>query len=171
MRPPIVILCGGKGTRLHPITNDEIPKPMVDVCGKPFLYWLIQHYVKIGFKEFILSTGHLAHVIEGYDWPKEWDISYIRDLAFCKGWDRLSSWPDMPNVAWIVNGDTYLPHWLPEWDQPGVIQFEGVDAGAQLYYRYGPQKVLIASRPFYDIGTPEGLEAIKKYFMTHLANK
>lgn len=168
-RQPIIILAGGKGTRLRSVTRGVVPKPMVDVFGRPFLYWLIKHYIEQGFTNIIVNTGHLHTHIEHYLWPLDWNVRFIRDTSHFKGWGRLYDSYDTPDECWIVNGDTYLPHHLPEWEQPGVVQFGGVDAGAQLHYRHGPQKVLIESRPFYDIGTPEGLESFKRYFITHLA--
>ena len=37
-----VIMAGGKGTRLRSVTNDEIPKPLAPVAGKPILQWQIE---------------------------------------------------------------------------------------------------------------------------------
>ena len=50
-----VIFCGGFGTRLQKITN-KIPKPMVDVAGKPFLEHLIVQLKKNGIKKIIILT-------------------------------------------------------------------------------------------------------------------
>ena len=51
-----VIFCGGMGTRLGFITKN-IPKPMVDVCGKPFLEHLIIQLKKNGIKKILLLVG------------------------------------------------------------------------------------------------------------------
>ena len=60
-----VIFCGGLGTRLQNITKN-IPKPMVDVCGKPFLEHLIIQLKKNGIKEIILLVGYKSEVIKNY---------------------------------------------------------------------------------------------------------
>lgn len=60
-----VIMAGGKGTRLYPITKD-IPKPMVKVAGRPILERLVLHLVSHGIKRIFLSVNHLSHIIEDY---------------------------------------------------------------------------------------------------------
>ncbi len=61
----VVILVGGLGKRLRNVTGD-IPKPMVDVNGKPFLEYLIRHLKTAGFKEYILSVGYKSDNIIEY---------------------------------------------------------------------------------------------------------
>ena len=53
----VVILAGGFGTRLSEYTK-TIPKPMINICGKPIITYIIKHYEKFGFKEFIIATGY-----------------------------------------------------------------------------------------------------------------
>lgn len=53
-----VILCGGKGKRLRPLT-DTVPKPMVEVCGRPFVSYLITILRNMGVEDIILSVGYL----------------------------------------------------------------------------------------------------------------
>lgn len=53
------ILVGGLGTRLGAITRDK-PKPMVDVGGQPFLFWLLREISRYGVEEVVLLTGHLS---------------------------------------------------------------------------------------------------------------
>ena len=60
-----VLLCGGRGTRLKPIT-DFIPKPMVNIHGKPFLYYLLNQLSKKYITEFVLLTGYFGKQIENY---------------------------------------------------------------------------------------------------------
>lgn len=81
-----VLLCGGLGTRLRPIT-DNIPKPMVPVNGKPFLYYLLDQLSEQGIKRFVLLTGYLGDQIstyfgDGSDWG--WEITYSQGPA---DWD------------------------------------------------------------------------------------
>ena len=62
---PVVILCGGGGTRLREET-EFIPKPMVTVGGKPLLWHLMQYYSSFGFLRFVLCLGYKAEVIKNY---------------------------------------------------------------------------------------------------------
>ena len=61
----VVILAGGLGTRLPEYTK-KIPKPMVKVNNKPILIHIINHYIKFGFKDFIIAAGYKANVIKKY---------------------------------------------------------------------------------------------------------
>lgn len=60
-----VILAGGLGTRLRPITN-QVPKPMVLVNGKPFLDYLLQQLAAVGIRRFLLLVGYLGDQIKDY---------------------------------------------------------------------------------------------------------
>ncbi|WP_203071782.1 HAD-IIIA family hydrolase [Falsiroseomonas ponticola] len=61
------ILVGGRGTRLGSLT-DAIPKPMVEVAGRPFLDWLVEEVSRFGFPRITLLAGYLGHTIaERYD--------------------------------------------------------------------------------------------------------
>lgn len=62
----VVIMAGGKGTRLNGLTKDEIPKPMVSLLGKPLLQRQIEILRENNIKNIILVIGHLGHVIEDY---------------------------------------------------------------------------------------------------------
>jgi D-glycero-D-manno-heptose 1,7-bisphosphate phosphatase len=73
-----VILCGGQGTRLRPLT-DNLPKPMVLANGKPFLESLLEQLSEQGIKRFLLLTGYRSEKIVEYfgDGAKfGWEISY-----------------------------------------------------------------------------------------------
>ena len=52
----VIILCGGKGTRMWPSTK-EIPKPMAEIGGKPLLWHLMKMYAHHGFTDFILLSS------------------------------------------------------------------------------------------------------------------
>jgi histidinol-phosphate phosphatase family protein len=73
-----VILCGGLGTRLRPLTN-SIPKPMVKVNNIPFIHYLLVQMSDQGIKDFILLTGYLGKNLREYygDGSKwGWNIEY-----------------------------------------------------------------------------------------------
>lgn len=72
-RPPVVILCGGRGTRLQEHTQ-EIPKPLVEIGGMPIVWHVIQLYAAQGFRRFLLATGYKGELIERWAaecaWPE-----------------------------------------------------------------------------------------------------
>ena len=61
----VVILAGGLGTRLPEYTK-KIPKPMVKINGTPIIVYIMNHYVKYGFKDFIIATGYKGEVFQRY---------------------------------------------------------------------------------------------------------
>lgn len=60
-----IILAGGLGTRLRPLTN-ETPKPLLPIKGKPIIQHAIENLKKYGIKEIILSIGYKAEKIQDY---------------------------------------------------------------------------------------------------------
>ena len=61
----VVIMAGGKGTRIASIASD-IPKPMIEICGKPILLHQIECLKKNGLTDITLVIGHLGHFIKEY---------------------------------------------------------------------------------------------------------
>lgn len=63
-RPNVaVIMAGGKGVRLRPLTN-SCPKPMIEVAGRPIIERLILHLLSHGFKKIFISINYLGEMIE-----------------------------------------------------------------------------------------------------------
>ena len=60
-----VILAGGLGSRLSELT-ESIPKPMVEIGGRPILWHIMNIYAAFGFSEFIFALGYNADVIKSY---------------------------------------------------------------------------------------------------------
>ncbi len=60
-----VILAGGKGTRLRPLT-DSVPKPMIRFHGKPFMAYLIRQLKEQGFNRILMLLGYLPDVVRDY---------------------------------------------------------------------------------------------------------
>lgn len=151
-RPNVmVVLAGGKGTRLRPHT-EHCPKPMLSVRGKPMLEHIIDRAKREGFTRFVFAINYLGHLIEdhfgdGSRWQV--DISYIREsspLGTAGALGLLQPLPDAPVL--VTNGDLvtdlryaelldfHTQHQadatmavrLHEWQNPfGVVQTDGVD--------------------------------------------
>lgn len=60
-----VLMVGGLGTRLRPMTN-EIPKPMLEIGGKPILLTIVEGLVKSGFTNLIMCLGYKSNVIKDF---------------------------------------------------------------------------------------------------------
>jgi glucose-1-phosphate cytidylyltransferase len=69
--PSVVILCGGRGTRLQEHTT-SIPKPLVEIGGRPILWHVMQIYLAQGFRRFLLLTGYKAELIEQFVSSEQW---------------------------------------------------------------------------------------------------
>ena len=77
-----VIQAGGKGTRLRELTNDKIPKPLLEINGKPMIEWQIENLIQYGIREVVIIIGHLGEKIQEYfgngnRWKVK--IEYIRE--------------------------------------------------------------------------------------------
>ena len=60
-----IILAGGRGKRLRPIT-DYVPKPLIPIKNIPIIEWQIRYLKKFGIREVIICTGYKADMIESY---------------------------------------------------------------------------------------------------------
>jgi len=76
MTGPVVVLCGGRGTRLQERTRD-IPKPLVEIGARPILWHVIQLYAVQGFTEFVLATGYKGELIEEFVAGSEWPAGVV----------------------------------------------------------------------------------------------
>lgn len=106
----MVIMVGGKGTRLHPQT-ENCPKPMIKVSGKPILEHIINRAKAEGFVNFILAINYLGNVIEDYFGNGERfgiNIEYLREKTPLGTAGALSLLDPLPTSAFVVtNGDVF----------------------------------------------------------------
>jgi NDP-mannose synthase len=107
-----LILAGGQGTRLRPITF-SVPKPLLPLGEKPILQHLLESLKQAGFGNIVLSVGYLGEYIESFvgDGKKYGlHISYVREQAplGTAGPIRLAEpyWKDKAAFA-VINGDVY----------------------------------------------------------------
>jgi len=104
----LLIMAGGKGSRLRPYTED-CPKPMLDVGGKPMLQHIIDKAVAEGFRDCVISINYLGHMIEEYFGDGSGfgvNIEYLREnqaLGTAGCLSLLQSTPELPFV--VTNGD------------------------------------------------------------------
>jgi glucose-1-phosphate cytidylyltransferase len=93
-----IILAGGFGTRLSELTGN-IPKPMVEIGGKPMLWHIMNIYAAYGYQEFILALGYKAEVV------KEYFLNFFainNDLTVDLGTGKTTIHErNLPN--WIIN--------------------------------------------------------------------
>lgn len=146
----MVIMAGGRGTRLRPHT-ESCPKPLLPVAGRPMLEHIIERAKSEGFRRFTLAVHYLAHMIEDYCGAGErWqvDIDYLREPSPL-GTAGALSLLDLPDHPFVVsNGDVLTDiHYgdlldyhlrqkavatmavrLHEWEHPfGVVRSRGVE--------------------------------------------
>jgi dTDP-glucose pyrophosphorylase len=103
-----VVMAGGLGTRLRPLT-DEVPKPLLEIGGRPILETTIEVLARHGFRRLYLSVNYRADQIEtafGDGTSRGVRIEYLREDAFLGTAGALSLLPEPPAVPILVmNGD------------------------------------------------------------------
>jgi len=106
-----VILAGGLGTRLKPIT-ETIPKPLVEISGKPFLEYLLEHLKKCRITRIVLCVGYLGNKIEEYfgngeRFGLEIKYSYEKELLGTAGAIKNAERLIETENFIVLNGDSY----------------------------------------------------------------
>src|SRR5919204_6115678 len=80
MLPLVAILCGGKGTRMRE-QEETVPKPLVEIGGRPVLWHVMSLYAAQGFERFLLLTGNGAGQVERFAETLDWDVRCIETGA------------------------------------------------------------------------------------------
>lgn len=99
-----VVMAGGKGTRLRPVT-ETIPKPMVEVAGRPMLERIVLHLVGHGVRKIYLAVNFKAEVIEAHFGDGSafgCRIEYLRESAPLGTGGALSLLPQRPQHPFLV---------------------------------------------------------------------
>jgi len=81
LKTKVLIMAGGKGTRLHPLTK-VIPKPLVPFENKTIIENIMEQFIKSGFDEFILSVNYKKELIKSYFAELSYNIEYIEEPDF-----------------------------------------------------------------------------------------
>jgi D-glycero-alpha-D-manno-heptose 1-phosphate guanylyltransferase len=109
----VVILCGGLGQRLRPVTGSRTPKVLASVQGIPFLDILLMNMKDQGFQRVILCAGYRAAEIQEYYQKKEMGLDIVFSLeknplgtggAIKKAKSKIKS-----SVFFALNGDCFCP--------------------------------------------------------------
>ena len=109
---PVVILAGGLATRMRPITR-KIPKSMIDVAGRPFIYHQLSLLRQKGVTKVILCVGYLGKMIEDYvgdgrRFKLEVVYSYDGDKLLGTGGAVKKAERYLGDSFFILYGDSYL---------------------------------------------------------------
>lgn len=110
---PVVMMAGGKGTRLYPFTK-ILPKPLIPIGDIPIAEHIINHFKSYGCREFYLIVNHKKNMIKAYfnEIDKDYDIYYIEEemplgtgggLSLLKG--RVSSTFILTNCDTLIEED------------------------------------------------------------------
>lgn len=106
-----VIMAGGKGTRLRPIT-EQLPKPMIKVAGRPILERLVLHLVGSGITRIHLAVNYMSHLIEDHFGDGSrfgCSIEYLREEEPLGTGGSLSLLPEIPEEPlFVMNGDLVM---------------------------------------------------------------
>lgn len=137
----MVILVGGMGTRLREVVKD-VPKPMADINGRPFLAYLMESMINYGCEEFVLCVGYKREIIMNYfkdsfmGVPVKYSVE--EDLLGTGG--AIKQAFDLFDIdrAVILNGDTFVKMDYAKFFQ----QMQNEELGLSLKYlpnasRYG----------------------------------
>lgn len=104
----VVLMAGGEGTRLRPLTSD-LPKPLLPVGSRPLLETILNQFVSSGFRRFFISVRYKAELVEEYfgdggRWGVE--VHYLKEQVPMGTAGCLSLLPSKPEAPLVVmNGD------------------------------------------------------------------
>lgn len=123
-----ILLCGGMGTRLRSVVSDR-PKPMADICGKPFLQYLLEMLRDKGITEVIFALGYMGEMIEEYfqdgsAFGLKIAYSYEEEPLGTGGAIRNALPKILEEDVLVLNADTYFPM-----DYQGLYHFHQENDG------------------------------------------
>jgi len=108
--PTITILCGGLGTRIE--QGNNVPKSLITIANKPFIFYQLELLSKNGFKNVVLCVGHLANKIIDVVGTQRFGlkISYsIERTPLGTAGAIKKALPLLGECFFVMYGDSYLP--------------------------------------------------------------
>jgi len=154
----VIIMAGGLGTRLRPIT-ETVPKPMIEIGGRPILERILERFHEQGFRKVALCVNHLAEIIEdhfgdGHAFGME--INYVRETKRMGTAGALSLLAERPNKPLIVmNGDILT----------------SINFGQMLAFHYDSGALATMGLNRYQYQVPYGVVDVKKHHITGFSEK
>ncbi|OGY66056.1 MAG: hypothetical protein A3A04_00625 [Candidatus Harrisonbacteria bacterium RIFCSPLOWO2_01_FULL_40_28] len=103
----VVILCGGKGTRLGALT-EKIPKILIPIKGKPFLEVLLERLSAEGYKRFVLCVGHLGKEIANYVKNKRHKGRHDIDILISSEEEAMGTGGAVKNAESLIQSDPFI---------------------------------------------------------------
>lgn len=115
----VLILCGGKGERLRPLTG-KVPKPLIPINGRPILNYLITYFETFGLKKFVIAVGYKHEMISKYFEKHHRDL----DIEIVNSGDA-DIIKRIQDSALLMSGDFIMCYGdtLANVDLPGLINF------------------------------------------------
>lgn len=108
-----IVLCGGQGTRLHPVVPD-VPKALAPVCGRPMLDYILMDLYAQGIERVVLATGYghdqiVSAVATNLVGERDMEIDFSREPRplGTGGALRLALDKTIGQAVVVVNGDTF----------------------------------------------------------------
>ena len=150
-----VILCGGKGTRMG---NDELPKGLFTIGGKPVLWHIMKIYAHYGFRDFILCLGYKGNKIKEYfSKAKDWNICFVE------------TGPDTNTGGRIKKIEAYIKEEMFFAAYGDALSNVSINDLLKFHKAHGKTATLTAVRPF----SPFGIIAIDAHSdtVTHFEEK
>ena len=141
-----MILCGGRGTRLQ-ADVPGIPKPLVDIGGRPILWHVIRIYAGQGHRRFVLCTGYRGELIERFvaetEWPEGVEVRCVDTGLDTPTGGRIH------RVAHLLEGETFLATYAD-----GVADVDLGDLRA-FHAEHGALATMTVVRPVLQFGVAE----------------
>lgn len=154
---PVVIMAGGMGRRLLPLTEDK-PKPLLTVSGKPIIVHILEKFRDEGAKDFFICVNYKSAMIENClsdGRAFRVNITYIRETDKLGTSGALSLLPAMPSPFFVTNADVLA----------------SIDLKAMYQFHYNNESVLTMGIKKIQFDVPYGTVALEHSRIIGLSEK